>query len=98
VIASDEAVSSTHSAAEIVLRPTRIRLQEPDPGAALSGAVISVTYAGESWAARLDLGAGIQLTARGPASAQRPRPGERLGIAWQDEDARVFLRRTPSQA
>jgi ABC-type Fe3+/spermidine/putrescine transport system ATPase subunit len=98
VIASDEAASPAHSTAEIVLRPTRIRLQDGASQAALTGAVISVSYAGESWAARLDLGAGVQLTARGPASVARPRPGERLAIAWRDEDARVFLRRSnPSQ-
>jgi ABC-type Fe3+/spermidine/putrescine transport system ATPase subunit len=91
VIASGDPSSPANSPAEIVVRPTRIRLQEHDPQAPLSGVVISVTYAGDSWAARLDVGAGVHLTARGPATVTRPRPGERLAIHWKDEDARVFL-------
>jgi spermidine/putrescine ABC transporter ATP-binding subunit len=92
VIASDDLTPPANSPAEIVVRPTRIRLQELDSQAPLSGVVISITYAGDSWAARLDVGAGVHLTARGPATVARPRPGDRLAIHWKDEDARVFPR------
>jgi ABC-type Fe3+/spermidine/putrescine transport system ATPase subunit len=92
-LAGGQAGAAAGRHAELVLRPTKIQLYEDAGAAPLSGTVTAVGYSGESVTLRLDIGAAASLTVRSIAAPERPVIGQRVGLGWRLQDARVFLGR-----
>lgn len=76
--------------AELVIRPSRVKLSRGETKGQAHGKVMETVYGGETMAVLVELGQGSVLTARQPATVDSWRVGDLVSINWAPEDARVF--------
>jgi spermidine/putrescine ABC transporter ATP-binding subunit len=76
--------------AELVIRPSRVKLSRGDTKDQAHGKVMETVYAGETIAILVDLGHGSVLMTRQPAADSSWSVGDLVSVSWAPEDARIF--------
>jgi ABC-type Fe3+/spermidine/putrescine transport system ATPase subunit len=76
--------------AELVIRPSRVKLSRGHAQDQAHGRVMETVYAGETIAVLVDLGQGSVLMTRQPAADRAWGVGDLVSVSWVPEDARIF--------